>query len=424
MKIRLISSDEQLSKLCHETLSAFADKEWDFKTVAPADDPPPADLYIWDFNPELPTPSRLQLHEEQRNIFLVERSQLGCLRDRFPMAAVATLLKPVNTTALQAFLEHAVARYGAHRAQQYITRTDSLRADRNELLQCLLHANLKLQEYIQDRTNFLTRAVHDFRTPLTAVDGYCGLLIGQQLGPLNARQTEVLGRMQRSIKRLSRLAAGMFQLGVGAQVKAALDVQQADFEACIHQAVHEIAPFAEEKNIDISVDLEPPAERLYFEPAQMEQVLVNLLENACKFTPKNGAIEVLGHPIFWERRGRWIGEKGSNVERRRVSSQQANAFCVVIRDSGPGIPQEHLENIFEEYTSYSSGRDRSSGGLGLAICRMIITAHRGRIWAESDGGGACFSFVLPLGEPNILEPPGRESREKALAAAALAGMHQ
>ena len=77
-----------------------------------------------------------------------------------------------------------------------------------------------------------------------------------------------------------------------------------------------------------------------------------------------------------------------------------------ILDSGPRIPREHLGKIFEEYTSYAGGQDRSGGGLGLAICRMIITAHDGRVWAENTDHGPCFSFVLPVRsqEPGATEP--------------------
>ena len=73
-----------------------------------------------------------------------------------------------------------------------------------------------------------------------------------------------------------------------------------------------------------------------------------------------------------------------------------NAFRVDICDSGPGIPQPQLDRIFEEYTSYSGGQDRSGGGLGLAICKLILSQHQGHVWAENTPGGAVFSFVLPL----------------------------
>jgi signal transduction histidine kinase len=272
---------------------------------------------------------------------------------------------------------------------------DSLRADRDAMLQCLIQTNLKLQEYDQDRTNFLARAVHDFRAPLTAISGYCGLLLGEPLGPLNESQTEVLQRMQHSTGRLLRMATAMFQLSVGRKVKRLPGLQKGDIRLCLDQALHEIGPFADEKRIAITAQLEPHEEHLFFDGGQIEQVLINILDNACKFTPKNGSIEIRGYPFFSERRA---GHSAAFLleERRQVMLGMPNSYRVDIRDSGASIAHEHLDYIFEEYTSYSAGRDRSGGGLGLAICRSIINQHDGRVWAENTETGPMISFVLPL----------------------------
>jgi signal transduction histidine kinase len=292
----------------------------------------------------------------------------------------------------------------AHNDQTSIA--NSLRADRDEALQCLIQANLKLQEYDQDRTTFLARAVHDFRAPLTALSGYCGLLLGEPLGPLMESQREVLRRMQHSAKRLSRMADAMFQLSVGRHVKRQVDLQRSDIRECLEQALHEIMPFADDKAIAITADLAPADHPLYFEAGQIEQVLINILDNACKFTPRAGAIELRGYPHFFERRG----TKSSlplAVERRRGNQREPNTYRIDIRDSGNAIPAEHIDRIFEEYTSYAGGRDRSGGGLGLAISRMIITQHDGRVWAENTELGPMFSIVLPARRPQAVHTVDR-----------------
>jgi signal transduction histidine kinase len=391
MYIQLVSTDKQLYELCRETLSGFRGDEWTLNVGAAAGGESSPDLVIWDCDSDVPLPSELDFEQERRNIFLVSRKKMATLVERLPMAAMAILLKPVNKATLRAFLEHAVARHEMNRTND----VSSLRADRDEILQCLLHANLKLQEYDQDRTNFLARAVHDFRAPLTAIDGYCGLILGHQLGPITEEQQEVLDRMQHSIKRLSRMATAMFQLSVGRQIEKRPNLQQADLEACIDQAMHEITPFAEGKHINLTLQLMPPPHPLYFDREQIEQVLINLLDNACKFTPKYGRIEVRGYPYFWERRAK-LKTASINGERRSTRLQAPNAYRVDISDSGPGVPFEHLEKIFEEYTSYSGGQDRSGGGLGLAICKFILNLHQGQVWAESGSEGSTFSFVIPF----------------------------
>ena len=388
MKVVLVSSDADLYTLCREVLNDLGGYDWHLSVSSPANCPVDADLYIWDSQGEIDLPQGVD-QRLCKHLFLVHRSDAA----RFcqDLGAEATiLLKPATRASLSAFLGFA-----ASASQEGISKEHSLRADRDEILQCLIQSNLKLQEYDQDRTNFLARAVHDFRAPLTATSGYCGLLLTEALGPLGEDQKEVLRRMQHSVKRLSRMASAMFELSVGRLVKKRPDLRETDIAECIEQALHEINPFADGKRISISVDLDPAPATLYLEPGQIEQVLVNLLDNACKFTPRAGEIEIRGYPFFWERRSLHHSATAL-LERRSEDSGVPNAYRIDIRDSGPRIPREHLDHIFEEYTSYNGGQDRSGGGLGLAICRMIITLHDGRVWAENTDFGPQFSFVIPV----------------------------
>lgn len=387
MNVALISSDRDLFALCREILDGFTGYEWNLLSADPADFPPPADFYIWDWQGNINIPAELA-HRLSKHLFLVHRNDISRLHRNLGSVEAPILLKPVTRASLSAFLGLAAA------ASLEQIAANSLRADRDEMLQCLIQTNLKLQEYDQDRTNFLARAVHDFRAPLTATTGYCGLLLSEALGQLNEEQKDVLRRMQNSGKRLSRMASAMFELSVGRLVKRKPDLREADIGECVEQALHEIGPFAEGKQISISVDLETVPGVLYLEPGQIEQVFMNLLDNACKFAPRAGEIEIRGFPCYWNRHA---VRRGTPVcERISQNSPTANAYRLDIRDSGSRIPQDRLENIFEEYTSYSGGSDRSGGGLGLAICRMIITLHNGCVWVENTAGGPQFSFILPI----------------------------
>jgi signal transduction histidine kinase len=385
MTIYLVSTDGDLYKLCRDILDDIPElgQSSHLLVISPEEAWREADLYIWDFEPNLKLPQNLH-RDPLRHLFLVDRKDLSHFQKGRGAGVGNVLLKPISRATLMTFLAPAVS-----------TRADySLRADRDEILQCLIQTNLRLQEYDQDRTTFLARAVHDFRAPLTALSGYCGLLLSEPIGPLNENQKEVLRRMQNSARRLSRMASAMFELSVGRHVKRRPDLQPGDIRECFYQALHEIAPFADEKCITIVPDLEPCASSLYFEAGQIEQVLLNILDNACKFTPRAGSIQIRGYPFFWERRATFTVL--SPVERRRRSVHEPNSYRVDISDSGSAIPSEHLHRIFEEYTSYAGGHDRSGGGLGLAICKMIINQHNGRVWAENRDTGPLFSFVLPL----------------------------
>jgi signal transduction histidine kinase len=202
--------------------------------------------------------------------------------------------------------------------------------------------------------------------------------------------------MNRSAKKLSRMATAMFQLSIAPRFEIALNLKPGEIRDTVEHALDEIAFLAEEKRINIDVDLAPSPKPLLFELEKIEQVVVNLLFNACKFVPRTGSIQIKGYPYFWERRTSGLSGVFTVPDRRIRNERTPNAYRLDIEDSGPGVPPTHLAEIFEEYATYSGGTDRSGGGLGLAICRLIIHQHEGRIWAESGRQGAMFSFVLPF----------------------------
>jgi signal transduction histidine kinase len=386
--LSVVSGDKDLITLCREVLSQLGGPRWDLQVYRQLDRLPDSQVCLWDYDAwaDVPTPER----GDQRIFFLVPPKHLETFRAAAPWAEGNILLAPVTRAVLHAFLGSVALPRGGPAPSE----AGSLSADRDELLQCLLQANLRLQEYDHQRTNFIARAVHDFRAPLTAMSGFCGLLAGGELGPINPQQKEALQRMQHAAKRISRMASAMFDLSIGPQMPAQSELHEGDIQECIRQAVHEIAPLASEKEVSIqATDIMPPVGPLHFDPSQIEQVLINLLDNACKFTPSGGSIEILGYPYFWERR--FLGGGNRSDSRRSNSDKSPNSYRVDVKDTGPGVPAEQADRIFEEYTSYAGSKDRSGGGLGLAICRLMLSRHHGRVWVDSTESGAVFSFVLP-----------------------------
>jgi signal transduction histidine kinase len=220
--------------------------------------------------------------------------------------------------------------------------------------------------------------------PLMSIQGYCGLLLASQVGCLEPEQARILEKMQRSVTRLCGLVDATMDLGTGSQVNNKLKLERASIDACVQQAVYEVRPFVERKQIRLDVEVEAPNGVLLFDAGKLEQVLVNLLDNACKFTPKGGAIVIRGITITDHELGNGGLPEGTA------------GYCISVSDNGRGIDPDHIEQIFDEHTSFGDAMDRSGSGLGLAICRMIVEAHHGRIWAESGTQGSSLSFVLPL----------------------------
>jgi signal transduction histidine kinase len=120
------------------------------------------------------------------------------------------------------------------------------------------------------------------------------------------------------------------------------------------------------------------------DPDRLEQVIINLLSNAIRFSPDGGVIRVAC--------------AYSEMAGRRADDPPTPGLRISVADQGPGIPEAELESVFEKFVQASHSKNGSGGtGLGLAICREIVQAHRGRIWAENLAtGGACFIFEFPL----------------------------
>jgi signal transduction histidine kinase len=373
MQTCLISDDEKLLCLVREIAGPS------LVIGTPGQKPPESDIYIWDVGEGFDVSALTH----GRHLLLVERNRLASLAPLLGEQSACILLKPAKRATLEAFLGDA--------------SVETLRSDRDALLQHVLRANLRLQEYDQDRTNFIARALHDLRAPLTALHGYCGLLADGELGAVNSQQAELLQRMRSSTRRMTRIVSSTFELSVAGRVERKLHLEQGDIEACLNQALHDVSPFVQEKQMAVEIQLDPPEQGIFIESQQIEQLLVNLLENACKFTPRRGNIEIRGYSVYWD-----------PLSESDDSAMPSNAYRIEIRDSGPGIDASVLDSIFEEYTSYSGANDRS-GGLGLAICKMIVSAHGGKIWAASAREGAAFFVILPF-EPKLhLGHPGAKS---------------
>ncbi|MGH9344053.1 MAG: hypothetical protein ACRD19_09865 [Terriglobia bacterium] len=119
---------------------------------------------------------------------MVGSSDLATFRATYPYAETGIVLKPITRSVLRALVMRTRARFAARSRRS----NESLRSDRDEILQCLMQANLQLQQYDVERTNFLGRALHDFHAPLSALNGYCGLLLEQKSAPLSHEQKLII----------------------------------------------------------------------------------------------------------------------------------------------------------------------------------------------------------------------------------------
>lgn len=407
--MELVSDDAGILALCREIARDTSKTAWNFTQREEGSGSPDIDLCLWDYKRGTQIPENA--YWGIRSFVLVASADLVQFRNAYPYAEPGIVLKPVTRAVLRAIITQRLTNSPIEKQSE----GELLRSDRDELLQCLMQANLQLQEFEAHRSNFLGRALHDFHAPLTALSGYCGLLLEETPGALSDQQKLIITRMHRSVRRLSRMCRAMFQLSVGRHVSAKPVLRERDVRECVEQGLYEIQPLADEKELRVDIDLEPLCVPLLIDSGQIEQVIINLLENACKFSPRNGSIVLKGYSCFSDRRAKnvfWAPD----AERRRGEDRTVNAYRIDIADSGCGVSPEQLGSIFEEYVSYAGGQDRSRGGLGLAICRMIVQQHQGRIWAENCHVGAVFSFIIPLQhadnnwDPSRIGCPGGERK--------------
>lgn len=224
------------------------------------------------------------------------------------------------------------------------------------------------------KTEFIATVSHELRTPMTSIKGSLGLVLGGIAGQLPAEARDLLEIAQNNTDRLIRLINDILDIS---RIEAGkMEIKRAPLSVAdaVQRAVAELASFAGQRGIQVSLKLAPDLPRAMADPDRLQQVLVNLLSNAIKFSDGGTTVTIA------------TGLEGEQV-------------WVQVADQGPGIPQEQLRQIFEKFHRVDNASTRKTGGtgLGLAICKAIVAEHGGRIWAESElGRGTAFTFTLPV----------------------------
>ena len=241
--------------------------------------------------------------------------------------------------------------------------TDELRST-NTALEI---ANTELRKLDQLKTDFLNIASHELRTPLTSIKGFAGFVADENLGKLNEKQKDALSKVVANSDRMIRLINNMLDMSKIRSGKLELNTSELDLSGLIGSVVADMKLVAEERNISCTAET-PDGLAIEGDCDRIEQVLVNLIGNAIKFTPVGGSVS--------------------------ATAVDCDA-CVRVRvsDTGIGIAPDDLPHIFREFWQVDKGKGT---GLGLAIAAKIVREHGGAIWVTSEAGvGSTFGFRLP-----------------------------
>jgi signal transduction histidine kinase len=256
----------------------------------------------------------------------------------------------------------------------------------------LLAAYLRLQEVNRQKTVFLASAAHELKTPLAVIKGYYDLLLSGSLGKLTDKQRDILQESKESCERLVRLVSMFLNYSALESGKLVLHLRENDLRDCLSELATRWHEAFVRKHVRLDTILNSDIPIFKFDYQKVQQTVANLLDNSLKHTPAGGHVTFRAELHFWERRS---AEEIQNQDRRRERIQHPNCIKVSVSDSGPGIASEHHQEIFEDFVRVD--RSSSGMGLGLAIAKRLVQAHRGKIWVDSEPRRGCtFTFLLPI----------------------------
>jgi two-component system phosphate regulon sensor histidine kinase PhoR len=255
----------------------------------------------------------------------------------------------------------------------------------------VLHDITDLRKLERVRRDFVANVSHEFRTPLTAIQGFSETLLG---GAVNDPQNRdrFLGIILEHARRLARLTDDLLMLSKMDADRLELEIRRLPVEQLVGGCVETAQPRAAEKDLRLSVDLGKNLPDIAGDRRRLTEVLQNLLDNAIQYTPSGGKI--------------MVGAEAKDSE-----------VVITVSDTGIGIPQADQPRIFERFYRVDVARSREVGGtgLGLSIAKHLMEAHGGRLWVESEvGSGSQFHFSAPIFDRRSSpRPRGANARSNA-----------
>jgi signal transduction histidine kinase len=232
----------------------------------------------------------------------------------------------------------------------------------------------RLSELNELKSNFIANVSHELRTPITHLRGYLELLKDESLGPLNDKQQEALATMEKSESKLEELIESLIQFSHFEQSNLELNIQEFNLKKLLKKAVSLAQAKCKKKSLSCVISMPPLIPNTRGDEQRLYWVFHHLIDNAVKFTPKNGRVEI-----------------GAKVNEKEI--------LLYVSDTGIGISQDKIQEIFEPFHQLDSSSTRQYGGtgLGLSLVKRIIETHGSTIRIKSrKGKGTHIAFTLPV----------------------------
>lgn len=255
--------------------------------------------------------------------------------------------------------------------------------------------NKKLERLERMKSEFISIVSHELRTPLTAIKNSMDIILSGKAGTLTEAMDKFINMGRRNVTRLSGIINDLLDLSKIEAGKMDFKFEVIKIEPVIDYVKNNLSEMAKEKNLQLITRVEDNFADIYADSRRLEQVLINLVSNAIKFTPENSKIEI---------RTQVIEAKDINpVEmfESELKKLHGKYLQVLVKDDGIGISKENLAKVFDKFAQIETSLSRKVGGsgLGLPIARQLLESHNGTIWCNSmPDKGSSFYFVVPLAD--------------------------
>jgi len=242
----------------------------------------------------------------------------------------------------------------------------------------LIKARNRAEEADQLKSAFLATMSHELRTPLNSIIGFTGIILQGLAGPLNKEQEKQLGMVQNSARHLLALINDVLDISKIEAGELHISKEPVDVRKAVEAVCTTLKKSAEDKGLVLDADIAPDTGIIIGDQRRIEQILINLINNAIKFT-EQGYVRVRSY-------------------------RSGNTVHITVSDTGIGIEKEEMEKLFKPFQQIDTGttRKHEGTGLGLSICKKLVELHGGTISVTSTPGtGSTFTVTLPAGDPSV-----------------------
>jgi len=297
------------------------------------------------------------LNEDTIAIMMTGYASLDSSIEAMNKGAYSYITKPVNMDAVLAVIEKGLEK-------------QRLSLENKRLLKELTAANEKLKELDKRKSAFVANVSHEFKNPLAVIKESLSIIIDGLAGDIDTKQKDILSAAKSNIERLIRLVTDLLDISKIEAGKMEMRRENFDIGLLTNEILSTYEREFSKKKMLSSKNIPSDIGMIWADRDKISEVLINLINNAIKYTPEGGEVGI------------------------KLTAKE-NELYFEISDTGPGIPEEYKDKIFDKFERITAEKIEGTG-LGLPIAKDIVELHKGRIWVESEAGkGSRFIFVLP-----------------------------